>query len=195
MKHEYEPLKYSKEARQRVIIGLKWDPQKLPFYMRWFLPKRKLEFDLDLTCYVFNDYGDFIGIVSGEKMVDEDCGGAIYHSGDERTGEYSHDDEQISVELAGLAEDIHHIIFVATCKSAHNFTNVNAPSMRIANAQDNQDQYVALLDEGHEGKDAFIFARLFKDGATWMVDPAEEFVDQKKIDNWPSFLQTRWALA
>lgn len=195
MVNNVQPLNYSKDAYQRVLVGLRWDPQQLPFYIRWFVPKSHHNFDLDLTCYIYNDKGDFSGIVSGEELVHQDNSGAVYHSGDEKTGEFGHDDEEISVELLNLPEDIAHIVFVVTCKSAHHFDRVSNPAIRLADAKTNENQLKLPLDEDGKDKDAYIFARIYKDGETWMVEPVNEFLDKDKIDNWPVFLQSKWSLA
>ena len=195
MRESIQPLKFSKKANQRIIVGLRWDPQKLPFYLRWVTPKTKRHFDLDLTCYIFGTNGDFAGIVSGEEVVSRDASGAVYHSGDDKTGEYGHDDEQIAVELLRLPEDISHIVFVASCKSAHHFDKVYNPSIRIADAMTEEDQFSTRLDKDSTTSDAFIFVRVFRDEGGWMVENVSEFLDKSKIDNWPVHLQQKWSLA
>lgn len=194
MADNVQSLKYSQKANQRVLVGLRWDPQTLPFYLRWITPRSAHNFDLDLTCYIYNDHGDFTGIVSGEELVCEDSSGAVYHSGDDRTGEYGHDDEQIAVELLNLPEDIAHIVFVVTCKSAHHFDKVENPFIRLADAKTEENQLETDLSK--DGKhDAFIFVRLYKEGSTWMVENVNEFFDKDSIDNWPVYIQSKWSLA
>ena len=188
-----EPLKYSKEARQRIIVGLRWDPRDLPFYLRWIIPKQYQDFDLDLTCYIYNQNKDFVGIVSGEDVVNEDCDGAIYHSGDEKTGEFSHDDEQISVELSKLDDDITDIFFIVTCKSAHNFGKIKHPVIRLADGKSNKNQYVNNIYESSTSTDhdALVFARIFRDKKGWMLEKIDDWATQKDIDDWPGYLNSR----
>lgn len=192
-----QPLKFSRQASQRILVGLQWEPQRLPLYLRLITPKSRHHFNLDLTCYIYNIQGDFIGIVSGEELVSRDETGAIYHSGDDMTGEYGHDDEQIAVELLKLPEEVGHIVFVATCKSAHHFDKVNNPKLRLVDSFSEEEQLscnIGLNDEARK-YDAFIFCRLFRDSESWMVEEVNDFLTLKDIDNWPVFLQQKWALA
>lgn len=195
MSEKISQLEYSEQARQRVVVGLRWDPQRLPFYLRWITPSGKQGYDLDLTCYIFNNYGDFSGIVSGEDLVHEDGSGAIYHSGDDKTGEFGHNDEEISIELVNLPEDVAHIVFIVTCKSAHSFDDVKNPNVRLTDAKTQRDQIKTDLDKDGADHNAHVFVRLFKEGTTWMVEEVNEYLDQSKIDNWPVYLQEKWSLA
>jgi tellurium resistance protein TerD len=74
------------------------------------------ELDLDCSIVLLNNEGTLVDQVFFNQPKSKD--GAIIHSGDNRTGEGSGDDETIEVHLAQVDPDIHSIWVVITIYTA-----------------------------------------------------------------------------
>lgn len=184
------PLRYSKEARQRVLVALNWDARQK---RAGIIEKVKgvghnvETHDMDLACVMYDAEGRFIDGVSGRPEENADQSGKVYHSGDDTTGTGDHDDETISVELKDLPEDIHHIVFVAEMQSKHNFNDVEAPAIRLADGKTDQNQFIADLSGDYT---AFVFGRIFRNQqGQWMFHYIGENLYGENINDWVDHLQ------
>lgn len=180
------------DPNQRVIVGLSWDPVDIPFYLKWFMPASRRSYDLDLTCYVYDDQGKFTDIVSGSQVVEQDQTGNIYHSGDDTTGKGGGDDERIFAVLGQLPQHIKSLVFLVTCKSAHNFGTVKNPKVRLANAAtDTEIESITLNDKGSD-KNSYIFLRLVRndgvDKSEWSYEMIDEFHNNEDVQDWTQIL-------
>lgn len=186
-------LLHTVKARQRVIAALSWDPRadKASFMDR--LRGNDQQHDLDISCFVYNANGDYIDFVGPMAQDSMDQTGAIYHSGDDATGEGGGDDEFISAELAGLPEDTAHLIFLVEIRSNHSFSAVDAPLFRLADGMTNNTLMEIPLAEEGGGKDASacVLVRLFRDFDSetgWSVQWIEEYPSLAEINDWGDYL-------
>lgn len=193
-KGETAPLNVTQKARRRVFVGLGWDPNEdvsLKDKALGALGLKDTHHDLDLACYIYDKNKRYISHVSVEDGRATDQTGRIYHSGDNVEGVGDGDDEQISVELKGLDEAVHAIVFKASIKSGHHFSEVTDPEIRLADGySDHNFLHVSLLGMEGNDKPAFIFACLFKtpDGQ-WMVRHIGEFTNTPEDGNWAEMLK------
>lgn len=167
------PLFYSKEARQRIVCGLNWDPDKdTP--------------DIDLACVIYDESGKAVDGVSASPDESIDASGKVYHSGDDTSGEGSRtDDESISVELKDLPDYIHHIVFLAEIQSGHSFGTIKNPSMRIADGKTNEDQlFTALHKPESKDKNACVFASISRKDGMWVLTAVEDYFNGEDIEDW-----------
>jgi len=193
-KNQTVPLHYSKEARQRVFCGLNWDPSTEVTSAIDKLKNRghNVEtFDLDLACVMYDKKHEAVDGVSAKADETVDGSGKVYHSGDHTSGDGdSVDDETISVELKGLPEDIHHLIFLAEIQSKHLFKDVSNPSMRIADGKTDENQLTSSLTAAEGNlKNAYIFARISRKGEGWTLTYIDKYVDGTKINDWIEHLK------
>jgi stress response protein SCP2 len=134
---------------------------------------------------MYNAEGKAIDGVSGRPDEIVDLSGKVYHSGDDEAGVGKDDDEQISVELKDLPEDIHHIVFVAEIQSAHTFNEINNPETRLADGMDNENQLqVKLNNPASENMTGYIFCRIYRNKQRWMLHFIDEYVDSTKVGDW-----------
>ncbi len=193
-KGETLPLHYTKEARHRIVCGLNWDPlesdvgriEKLKN-----LGQNIESFDLDLACVMYDADKEVVDGVSAKPDETVDESGKVYHSGDDTSGEGDGvDDEAISVELKELPDYIHHIVFLAEIQSLHSFDDIINPSMRIADGKTDDEQLTSSLatPEG-AGKNAYVFARISREGGDWKLTCIEEFFDGHDIEDWIEHLK------
>lgn len=186
------PLQYTKKARERIVAGLSWDAREDKVGLIDRVLKDDSQHDLDINCYIYNKSGEFIDFVGSEMRDSMDESEKIYHSGDDQSGTGDGDDEFISAELAELPREIYAIVFLVEVRSAHVFTDVEAPFARIADGMTNEN----LLEMPIEGElaansNAFVMCAIQRhsDSPTgWQVYNISEFPDISQIEDWGSYL-------
>ncbi|MCB1580844.1 MAG: TerD family protein [Rhodospirillales bacterium] len=194
-KGQSAPLNVTQEGRQRVFVGLGWDPNESTSIKDKTLSKlglKNIHHDLDLSCYLYDQNKRYINHVSVEKGHEVDQTGQIYHSGDNVKGVGEGDDEQISVELKNLDPAITSIIFKASIKSGHTFDEVAAPEIRLVDAYSGRIFLELSLQDGNESnRPVFVFAALLKatDGG-WNILHIGKFIDVPTDVHWAETLKS-----
>lgn len=188
------PLNVTQQARHRVFVGLGWDPNEnvgLADKVQEKLGLKHNHHDLDLSCYIYGADKRYISHVSTESGRETDQTGKIYHSGDNVEGVGDGDDEQISVELKDLDEAIQAIVFKASIKSGHSFSEVTEPEIRLVDGySDHNFLHVALDHTEGNDKSAFVFVSLIKNvEGVWTVKHISEFVDIPADGKWSDILK------
>ncbi len=187
-------LEVTQEARHRVICGIGWDPKEESAGVKDKLNEMRginsATFDLDLSCYIYDDEGNFMDCVTGEEGSTIDRSEKIYHSGDSVDGEGDGDDEDISIELLDLPDYVHQIIFLVDIGSAHSFNDTLDPEARIYDAYSGNELLKIRLDEGKNGDmTACVFARIYRDGkGGWMLENISKYLDLNDIEDWAQYL-------
>lgn len=186
------PLNHSLKSRQRIIVGLSWDPREDKVGLIGRLTKSDSQHDLDITCYAYNDAGEFIDFVGAEAQDSMDQSGAIYHSGDDMSGAGEGDDEFISVELANLPPDRQTLVFLVEIRSNHNFSDIEAPFTRLADGMTNTNLLELPIDhEEAADKRAFIMCAIGRDESSetgWSLYNISEYPDIDAIEDWGTYL-------
>lgn len=186
------PLNHSLKAKQRIWVGLRWDPttEKPKFFDKLF--NKDISHNLDISCYIYNTNHEFIDFVGAEAQDSMDETENIYHSGDDSSGEGDGDDERISVELAGLPDSTHGIVFMVEVRSDHIFGQINAPYVRLADSMTNENLLeTAITGPTVQNTNAFVFCSVFRNDASptgWMLRNISESPDISKIADWGSYL-------
>jgi tellurium resistance protein TerD len=145
-----------------VTVGLGWDARTTTGEA----------FDLDASAIVCNDAGkarsdtDFVfygNLTSGD--------GTVRHLGDERTGDTVGDDEQIKVNLAGVAADVDKLVFSASIyeadKRGQSFGQVRKAFIRVVNDADGAELARYDLTEDASTEAAMVFGELYRNGGEW----------------------------
>jgi tellurium resistance protein TerD len=156
-------INLSKENRglKKLKIGLSWDV------------KEGVEADLDASLLFLDD---------NEKMLRENSvlfyhqlemfGGAIKHSGDERTGAADGDDETITIELDKVPSEVKIMVAVITIYGAGQtskvtFGRVKNASVRLYDGATNQGLYEFDLTEDASRGTAVEMARIYRKDGEW----------------------------
>ncbi len=147
----------------KIIVGLGWDTNKYD---------GENDFDLDASAFVLGS--------SGKVRADEDmiffnnttgCNGAVFHTGDNLTGEGEGDDEQIKIELSKLPADVEKISFVITIHEAEtrnqNFGQVSNAFVRVVDEAKNEEILRYDLGEDFSVETALIVGELYKHNGEW----------------------------
>ncbi|MFP4313738.1 MAG: TerD family protein [Alphaproteobacteria bacterium] len=193
-KSETKALNVTKEAKHRVFVGLGWDPADDPGLVNKVKAMAKGEethHDLDLSCYAFDSYKAFAGFVSALPEHASIANDTIYHSGDNEEGVGEGDDEEISVELKDLPDDIHDIIFTATVTSGQSFSDVKSPEMRIADGYtDHNFLHHDLGADAPKNANVFIFVKLTRGEDGWSMTYIGNYARDGEIGDYEEYLRS-----
>ncbi|SES26595.1 TerD family protein [Psychrobacillus sp. OK032] len=146
-----------------VTIGLGWDTNKYD---------GGNDFDLDSSVFLLGSNGkcssesDFVFYNNTTG-----AGGAVVHTGDNRTGDGDGDDEQVNVNLSTVPASIEKIAFSITIHDAEtrgqNFGQVNNSYVRILNADSGEELIRYDLGEDFSIETAVVVGELYRHGGEW----------------------------
>jgi tellurium resistance protein TerD len=147
---------------QSAVVGLGWDPRTTTGEA----------FDLDASALLLGADGkvrsssDFI-FYNQPSTAD----GSVTHTGDNRSGDGDGDDEQILVDLAGLAADVDRIVFVVSIDQGdvrrQSFGQVRGAYCRVVNQTSQQEIVRFDLSEDAAPETAMVFAEIYRHGGEW----------------------------
>jgi tellurium resistance protein TerD len=145
-----------------VIVGLGWDVRTTT----------GTEFDLDASAIVLNAEGKAVSdkhFIFFNNLTTPD--GTVEHTGDNLTGEGEGDDEQVKVNLAGLASDVDKVVFPVSIYDAdtrsQSFGQVRNAFIRVVNAADQKEIARYDLTEDASTETAMVFGELYRSGSDW----------------------------
>jgi tellurium resistance protein TerD len=145
-----------------VVVGLGWDVRTTT----------GTEFDLDATAILVGENGKVLSdkhFIFFNNLTTPD--GTVEHTGDNLTGEGEGDDEQIKVNLAGLAADVDKVVFPVSIYQGNerqqNFGQVRNAFIRVVNAADQKEITRYDLTEDASTETAMVFGELYRNGAEW----------------------------
>lgn len=146
----------------KVLIGLGWDPRA----------SGGADFDLDASAFLLAKNGKIRGdqdfvfynqLSSGDKSVQS--------MGDNRTGGGDGDDEQLTVDLGTVSQEISTIVFVVTIHDhesrKQNFGQVSNCFIRIVNADNDKELMRFDLGEDFSVESAVVFGELYRHQQDW----------------------------
>ena len=97
--------------------------------------------------------------------------GTVEHTGDNLTGEGEGDDEQVKVNLAGMATEADKIVFTVSIYDAdsrsQSFGQVRNAFIRVVNAADQKEIARYDLSEDASTETAMVFGEVYRNGADW----------------------------
>ena len=156
-------LTKSNPGLSKVIVGLGWDTNKYDGGQ---------DFDLDSSVFLLNGEGkttseaDFIFYNNTTG-----AGGAVEHTGDNKTGEGEGDDEQVNVNLTAIPASIEKATFAITIHDAEargqNFGQVSNSYVRIINGDTNEELIRYDLGEDFSIETAVVVGELYRHGGEW----------------------------
>jgi tellurium resistance protein TerD len=145
-----------------VVVGLGWDARTTDGQA----------FDLDSSAIACNAGGSVYSpqhFIFFNNLASPD--GAIQHTGDNLTGEGEGDDEQIKLNLAGLAADVDKIVFPVSIYDAEtrgqNFGQVRNAFIRIVNQNGGAEIARYDLSEDASTETAMVFGEVYRSGSDW----------------------------
>ena len=164
-----EPLNLTKNESTAsldvLVIGAGWDTAN-----------NGPDIDLDLVCSANDKTFCYFNALSV-------FGGAIAHTGDNRTGEGDGADEEIKVKLKDLPENIDRLVFAISSYSGQNFDQIENEFIQIA---DNNGNVLAKSsdDVAGQGK-TLVLAEVTKKDNEWSINVLNEMLS----DDFNSYAQ------
>jgi tellurium resistance protein TerD len=145
-----------------VIVGLGWDVRSTT----------GTDFDLDASAIVVGADGKVLSdkhFIFFNNLVSPD--GTVEHTGDNLTGEGEGDDEQVKVNLAGMAAEADKIVFTVSIYDAdsrsQSFGQVRNAFIRVVNAADSKEIARYDLSEDASTETAMVFGEVYRSAADW----------------------------
>ncbi len=145
-----------------VIVGLGWDVRSTT----------GTDFDLDASAIIVGADGKVLSdkhFIFFNNLVSPD--GTVEHTGDNLTGEGEGDDEQVKINLAGMAAEADKIVFTVSIYDAdsrsQSFGQVRNAFIRVVNAADSKELARYDLSEDASTETAMVFGEVYRNGADW----------------------------
>lgn len=149
-------------ALSTIIMGLGWDAKKSKGLFGFGGSSASI--DLDASCLLYDADKNMIDAVWFRSLKSKD--GTIRHSGDNRTGDGDGDDEQITVDLSRLPDNVTCLMFIVNSFTGQTFATVENAFCRIVNGADNTEiaKYNLSCQGNHTGQ---IMARVYRHNGEW----------------------------
>lgn len=175
-----------------ITVGLGWDPRRANSgknWQKWLLPRQPRSFDLDAIAFLLDKQDKVTNLGYSKEMsegqmahlINSDIiyynnlrhpGGAVYHTGDNRTGDGSGDIEQIIVRVRALDTKYHKILFLASIFEGNDrrqhFGMVDNAFIRAVDAQGKEMvRYDLSQNDDYDENCTMLFGEVFRDGPRW----------------------------
>lgn len=175
-------LKKSENDLSQVTIGLGWDVvEENTGFLGKLLGKKPEEYDLDAVAFLLNDQGKVVDLGDDKKLINGDVvfynsmkhkSGAIWLTGDNRTGAGDGDDEQIIVNLELLPQQYKKVLFVVQIyKGIENNQNFSKVKNAFIRAVDKRGAEMVRFDlsgnPSYANCRSLVFAELERQGSEW----------------------------
>lgn len=197
-------LKKSENELSEVTIGLGWDvnDEGGSGFFGKLLGKKPEEYDLDAVAFLLDDNGKVVdlgdaGPKGGATLVNGDIiffnslnhkSGAIWLTGDNRTGAGDGDDEQIIVKLEQLPQQYKRVLFVVQIyqgiEKNQNFSKIKNAFIRAVDKKNKEMCRFDLSgDPTYANCHSLVFAELERQGSEWKFNaigkpyPGDSFVE------------------
>ncbi|WP_282858061.1 TerD family protein [Pseudoclavibacter helvolus] len=160
----------------RARMGLGWDAKQVK--TGFFGRLKDQEIDLDASCLVYGADGALLDQVWFNQLRSR--GGAIQHTGDNRTGAGDGDDESIIVDLTAISPAVKTLVFVVNSFSGENFSQIENAFCRLIDDSSNVEAARFTLS-GSGTHTAQIMAKLVRGPEGWAITAIGERADGRTI--------------
>lgn len=162
------------DSISRLMVGLGWDPVESggKGLFGSLFGKSAPDIDIDASVLMLNSNDR---LVTKENVVyygklSSNCR-SVVHSGDNRTGGGDGDDEEITVDLSKVPENINKLVFVVNIYDCANrrqdFGMVHNAFIRVVNLSNKQELVKYNLTDNYSGKTALITGEIYRHGSGW----------------------------
>lgn len=185
--HQIVIRENAKQSPQNVSVGVNWGAiaQKK---LLGIIPKWE-DVNLDICVAIFNDKQDMVDLIYPAKMHSSD--GAVYHSGDDTTGDKSKDsdnddNEVISVDFTKLNQNIQQLVFFLVSANRQDFASIPYSNVRIYSGEAQKvenifGQYNISAQKKFAGKVAMVLGKLHKINGNWCFKAIGEGLTSEKL--------------
>jgi len=156
-----------------VFLGLGWDASK-PVKRGFFggsVGSEPVDVDLDASVVGFDTSGKQVDQVWFRQL--KGFGGAVQHSGDNRTGDGDGDDETISVDLSRVPSNVATTLCTVNSFLGQPFDIIDNAVCRLVDAKTNKE--IARIELAAKGAHTgLIMAALYRTGNGWSFKSISE---------------------
>lgn len=160
----------------KVVVGLGWDAVEKTggkgLLGSLFGGQKSENIDCDASVFMLNENDKVTGkdsVIYFGNLKTKD--GSIQHMGDNLTGDGEGDDEQITVDLSRVPDNIHKLIFVvniyACVKRNQHFGMIKNAFIRVVNMSDNKELMRFNLTDDYAGKTGLYVGEIYRHGKEW----------------------------
>jgi len=169
-KNQSVSLSKDGQGLQRVYMGLGWDiaaPKKSGFLGGLFGGGGSGDaIDLDASCIMFDANKQVVDTIWFRKLKSNE--GSVQHTGDNRTGEGSGDDEVINVDLSRVPSSIQSLVFVINSFMGQTFEKVESAFCRLVN-RDNNTELAKFNLSTKNNYTAQVMAKIYRENGAWVM--------------------------
>jgi len=150
----------------RIFMGVGWDVAKTKKGGLLGMLSGGGDIDLDASCLVFDESGALVDQIWFQQL--KGMGGAIIHTGDNRTGAGEGDDEVIRVDLAGMPASVKSLVFTVNSFTGQTFNTVANAFCRVVDEANGQEMATFSLSESgsHTG---LVLAKIYRHNGEWKL--------------------------
>lgn len=177
------------ETVSHIVVGLGWDPAPLPGFFASLMGKKN-HIDLNLVCLVFDKDGKMIANITGDNMAFGEK--AVMHTGDDKMGTGSGDDEQVFVNPARVPQEAEHLVFAMYSQSGQPFSEIRNVICRVATFPGDMEMIRYALPSTDTMKTHMI-ARLSRNGNDWLLHAIGESVAARTAEEYRDLARRQFA--
>lgn len=157
----------------KIIVGLGWDPIKQSGgFLSGIFGSSAAEIDCDASVIMLSENDK---LARREDLVYfgnlKHSSGSVQHMGDNLTGGGDGDDEQITITLSKVPQNIHKLVFVVNIydciKRRQDFGQIQNAFIRVFNAANNQELLKFNLTDNYAGKTALLVGEVYRNNSEW----------------------------
>lgn len=145
-----------------VMMGLGWETADNGGFFGG-----KKDIDLDASVVLFDENKRVVDQVSFTHLISED--GSVRHTGDNRTGAGTGDDEKIYVNLTTVPNNVKSMVFVVNSYSGQKFVDVKSCYCRLVDSVTNDELAIYKLNENGGENTGQIMSKLYLHNGEWKL--------------------------
>lgn len=158
-------------ALDNILVGLGWD-----------MTNNSNPCDLDVEVFMLDSNDRIVGddwFVFYNQLASPD--GSVLHSGDNRTGMGTGDDEVINVQLSRVDQRVNKLLFIVTINEAkekgHNFGQMQNAYIRIVDKSSNNELVRFNLTDYYTNVISMMVGEIYRHNSEWKFNPVGEGLD------------------
>ena len=156
------------EGLSKIMVGLGWDAAKQSGgILNHLFGSTSYSVDCDASAITMGNGNKYRTCIYYGNLSEDN----VYHHGDNLTGDGDGDDEQITVDLAHLSNEIERIIFVVNIYNCierkQDFGLIENAYIRLVDESTGKEICKYNLSNDYAGKTAMIFAEVYRNNGEW----------------------------
>lgn len=156
------------EGLSKIMVGLGWDAAKQSGgILNHLFGSTSYSIDCDASAITMGNGNKYRTCIYYGNLSEDN----VYHHGDNLTGDGDGDDEQITVDLAHLSNEIERIVFVVNIYNCierkQDFGLIKNAYIRLVDESTGKEICKYNLSNDYVGKTAMIFAEVYRNNGEW----------------------------